>query len=168
MTLKEPRFYMATVPNMGGRRRRMPKPTFVRPMKMGERQGDGVAPQAPGWWPGTQPEWAIFWALERLHLRPDIDYTYIYAAAGRKGQTGYTELDFAIFPYRVGIFVNGEYFHYQQGGAKEAFDRVQYAVAESAGWTVVVIDAADANRAPIYYAKEALNGVTHSRQRALF
>jgi hypothetical protein len=132
----------------------------------------GKAPPKPGWWHGTQPEWAIYWALAQplpgLGLRPTIDYQYIYPVTATRGVTGYTEIDIAVFATHTGIFVNGEFFHYQAGAKKQAFDRVQYLVTESAGWTVVVIDATDANRDPLYYAAEALRGVTHSREVGLF
>lgn len=143
---------------VGGFRGRRVRQTFIG------RQ----APLAPGWWVGTQPEWAIYWALDRLGLTPNLDYQYLVALAATRGQVGYTEADIVIWATKIAIFVNGEYFHYEQGGQKEAFDRVQYAVAAGLGYTVVVIDAEDANRDPLYYAREAMRGVTHSRQRGLF
>jgi hypothetical protein len=144
---------------IGGGLRRSRRTTFL-----GGRQ----APLAPGWFTGTQPEYAIYWALERLGLKPNIDYQYLVALVATRGQIGYTEADFVIWATKIAIFVNGEFFHYEQGAKKEAFDRVQYAVAAGLGFMVVVIDAEDANRDPMYYAAEAMKGITHSRQRGLF
>jgi hypothetical protein len=131
-------------------------------------EGGRQAPPKPSNFPGDGPEWAIYWGLERIGLRPNVDFTYLVAIANHRGIVGYTEADLVIWPSKVAIMVNGEWFHYEQGGAKQAFDRVQYSVIAGKGFQVVVIDAADAMRDPMYYAAEANAGRSHSRQRGLF
>ena len=151
----------ARTTQVGGFRQRGPRETRV-----GGRQAPLKPPGMP---PAmTQPEWAIYWALERLNLRPEIDYQYLVPIVAGRGQTGYTEVDILVYTHSVAIFVNGEYFHYEQGHLNAALDRIVYQIAASQGYIPVVIDAADANRDPIGMASDALRGITRSRQRGLF
>lgn len=145
----------------GGFRQRGPREANV---------GGRTAPLKPASMPPamTQPEWAIYWALERLGLRPEVDFQYLVPVVAGRGQTGYTEVDILVYSHNIAILVNGEYFHYEQGAQNQASDRIVYTIIASQGYIPVVIDAEDANRDPIGYAQDALNGITRSRQRGLF
>lgn len=148
----------ATTTTGGTRRRGMPETA----------EGGRQAPPIPATFGGNLPEWSIYWGLEMNRLRPEIDFTYLVPIVNHRGVVGYTEADLVIFPVNVAIMVNGEYFHYEMGGTKQAFDRIQYQIIAAKGYTVVIIDALDAVRDPVYYAAEAIAGRTHSRQRGLF
>ena len=65
-------------------------------------------------------------------------------------------------PYLI-VNINGVYWHYERGIEKMARDRLQRIVLESKGWHVIVVDADDVLRDPIYYMKEAMRGIDHSR-----
>ena len=145
------------------------KPVFGRgPEELQGALADPTEVSAPGPRPdsgplalATLPEWYIYWALERLGKKPNVDFVY-------RGETEFaslssqTQLDFQMLDGSgIAIEVQGDYFHYQQGSAKLVLDRVR--AGELANqWTVIDIDEDDALRNPIYYTQEALLGRDHS------
>lgn len=138
----------------GGINRRGPREKVI---------GHREAPPEPVDWEGSDGEWAVYWALTALSYTEGLDFYYI-SRIGRahKGQVGYTEADFLIPMSLTAIMVHGEYFHYQQGHAKQAHDEIVLATIRKSGYNPVVIDVSDALSDPIYYTREALNGIEHS------
>jgi hypothetical protein len=112
----------------------------------------------------TKPEWAIYWALERLGKVPDVDFSFQSSRAGGRLEFGGAVLDFLLYdPPYLGINVQGIYWHYQFGGERRAHDAMVRMMIESYGVHLIYIDEDDAYRNPIYYTREALAGRDHSR-----
>lgn len=120
-------------------------------------------PPPPPGWTGTLPEWAIFWALEELGLRPDVDFSYRLRMPELEVRR-WGEVDFLVWSAGVGIEVQGEYWHYLQGPEKAILDQIKAALLESAGFVMVWIDAEDALASPLFYTREALAGRDYSRR----
>lgn len=123
----------------------------------------------PGWWlakypSGTKPEWAIFWALLRLGLKEDEDF-FVHAALPGVGRSFWSQVDFLVPPYQVGIEVQGTFWHYGLGSERQQRDILRIAYFAERGLRIVFIDEDDALRDPIYYTREALAGNDHSKLR---
>lgn len=137
----------------------------------GRRQGVGVPeqyldlyPKPPDTWPGTEPEWAIFWAHGQLGLREGLDFAYRLITGGpsfRHGEGG-VELDFFEYDLNLGIDVQGFFAHYALGADKQAADTSTELDIASQGITLIFIDDVDAQNDPVFYLKEARNGIDHS------
>jgi hypothetical protein len=122
----------------------------------------------PAWLVATRPEWAVYWALQRLGKRPGIDFDFQSSLQGGRIERGGMVLDFILFdPQNVAINVQGEYWHYQQGSERIARDKIQRASSASMGFTLVYIDESDAIANPLYYTSEALKGIDHSRMQEM-
>lgn len=113
-------------------------------------------------WPGTRPEWAVWWALTVLGLEPDVDFQY-RARLPELEARRYGEVDFLIWHAGVAIEIQGEFWHYGVGRDRQAADALRRALVESAGLRLVAIDEGDALADPIYYTREALEGRDHSQ-----
>ena len=135
----------------------------IRELRQGEEHRP--FPPPPGDWPGTLPEWAVFWALETLGLRPDVDFSYRYRLPELEVRR-WGEVDFLVWATQVGIEVQGEYWHYLQGPEKTVRDELKRALLESAGFIMVWIDAEDVLRSPLFFVREALAGRDYSRRVA--
>ncbi|MCC6629665.1 MAG: hypothetical protein IT340_19985 [Chloroflexi bacterium] len=127
----------------------------------------------PAWWlarypGGTEPEWAIWWALVRQGKQAEQDF-FVHAGIGAQGRGVLLNktIDF-VLPYdRVAIEVQGLYWHYLST-AKQATDARRYADLVGAGYSVVFIDEDDALARPIWAAREALAGRDHSKASRRF
>lgn len=140
-------------------------------LRTGRRAGVGVAavelqayPPAPDTFPGTEPEWAIFWAHGQLGLQEGTDFAYRLITGGPsfRHAVGGIELDFYEFDLNIGIDVQGFFAHYKLGSDKQAADASTEMDIASQGITLIFIDDTDAQADPVYYLKEARDGIDHS------
>lgn len=115
-------------------------------------------PPMPDTWLGSLPEWAIFWAHLALGLEPDEDFAYLY-----KLEEAPKGVDFFEFDLQLAIEIQGLYWHYGLGAAKQESDLERKIRIEALGIAVIFIDEDDALADPIYYLREARNGIDHSR-----
>lgn len=115
----------------------------------------------PADWTGTRPEWAVFWGLQRNGLQDGLDFTYLARLPG-VGASYYSQIDFLISDYGIGIEVQGKFWHYGQGSAKIFTDMFRVSAFAQQGYKVIFIDEPDALRDPAYFVKEALQGNDHS------
>lgn len=130
--------------------------------RVGEPAGD-----PPIWWReqfpgGTKPEWAIYWALLQLGLKPEEDFI-VHAVLPGVMRSFYSQIDFLLPDFQIGIEIQGIYWHYTLGSKRQERDVFRFAYFAQRGIRVVFIDEDDALRDPIYYAKEALAGRDHSK-----
>lgn len=130
-------------------------------------QEDRVYPPAPPEWTGTEPEWAIYWAHTRLGKLEGADFLYIVNMFGwGHGQIGGLQIDFMELDQPTAINIQGEFFHNRVGDAantqvQSADDRITFSAL---GYDYIAIDEADAERDPIFYLTEALQGRDHSKE----
>src|SRR3954464_10397340 len=86
--------------------------------KTGKRQGVAGGgetqkyPPPPDSWLGTLPEWAVVWAHLALGLEPDRDFEYQYSIGGAM-------VDFYEYDATLAIEIQGLYWHYGLGAAKQ-------------------------------------------------
>lgn len=115
-------------------------------------------PTMPEGFSGTNPEWAIHWALTRM----GIEFDFQSSQLGGRQDRGGAVLDFYLPDLNMGINIQSTYWHY---GRPEAIgnDISQREILESMGITMIYIDEEDALRAPFYYANEAILGNDYSR-----
>lgn len=121
----------------------------------------------PVWWreafpSGTKPEWAVYWALLQLGLKPEEDFFYQAVLPG-VGRTFYSQVDFLLPDFQIGIEVQGIYWHYTLGSQRQQRDIFRVAYFAQRGIQIIFIDEDDAICDPIFYVKEALSGVDHSK-----
>ena len=126
-----------------------------------QREPAGDPPQD---WPGTRPEWAVYWALMVLGLEPGVDFDYRVRMPELEARR-YGEVDFLVWQAGVAIEVQGTFWHYGVGRDKQTSDALRRALVESAGLILVAIDEEDALADPLYYVREALQGRDHSQAR---
>lgn len=133
-------------------------------IKTGARRGVGGPgqkspyPPMPLDWLGTLPEWAIYWAHLSLGLKPELDFAYVY-----KLEEAPRGVDFFEFDLQMAIEIQGLYWHYGFGAAKQLNDLERKIRLEALGITVIFIDEDHALQDPVYFLREARNGVDHSR-----
>lgn len=120
------------------------------------------AGEPPPEWFGTKPEWAVNWALMRKGLKMGQDYFFNSLLAG-VGSTYYSQLDFLIPDFKVGIEVQGTYWHYGQGRQKVAHDLRRLRLFAEQNIDIIFIDEKDALEDPEWYVEEALMGRDHSQ-----
>lgn len=118
-------------------------------------------PAAPPDFQGTRPEWLVYWALTKLGLVPQIDFTFQSSQMGPRWQAGSSVVDFLIVNRvrPLSIRVQGNYFHYSMGSDKIEKDILQRQELEQSGIEVVDVDEDDAVRQPLFYTQRALDGV---------
>ena len=107
-------------------------------------------PDPPPGWPGTLPEWAIYFAHRQLGL-PDAPTPGIWtyqASLGGGYNLGGLILDFLEEDVRVGIQVQGEYWHYGLGSAIKRRDALSRAIIQAFGLQPIFIDESDALTRP--------------------
>lgn len=126
-----------------------------------ETQRNPSLPESPLGWSGSEPEWAVYWALVRLGLKDGEDFTYQASFAGGRQDYGGVVLDFYVHNLGIAINVHSVYFHYLTEERRVA-DIYGQAMVTSWGITIIYIDEEDALRDPIYYVREALQGRDHS------
>lgn len=121
-----------------------------------------VGPQ-PAWWPGSDLEWMVYWALTvPLKKKEGEDFTYQAGRFGGRTELGGVALDFLMIDgSHIGMDIQGEHWHY--GKAEQLADAViRRERCRQIGINLIFIDGQDVSRNVLYYVKEALNGVDHS------
>lgn len=114
-------------------------------------------------WAGTRPEWAVYWALLMLKLSPAADFQYQANLPGVE-MSYYSTLDFYLPDLRIGIEVQGTFWHIGLGSDRSYTDTLRRVSYAQQGVTVVLIDEPDALADPIYFTREALAGNDYSVQ----
>ncbi len=127
----------------------------------------GAVPARPLFFPGTDLEWLAYWALTvPLKKKDGLDFSFQSGFFGGRSTFGGIIVDFIMIDgSRIGMDIQGEHWHYGQSEMiAEAI--LRRARMESYGWTLVFVDGDDIRSNPVYYVREALNGVDHSRVAA--
>jgi hypothetical protein len=119
------------------------------------------AGEPPADWPGTRPEWAVQWGLQKNGLVDGLDFTYQARLPG-VGSSYYSTIDFLVNDYFIGIEVQGKFWHYGQGSDKIMTDIFRVSAYAGQGIKVIFIDEPDALADPAFYVREALAGIDHS------
>jgi len=119
-------------------------------------------PPKPASLRASKPEWYIYWALEQIGLKAGEDFVFQVPFGGGRLEMGGAVLDFYIPDIPLVISVQSDYYHYLRMEDKMQDDFIRIAL-ETSGTQVVYIDEEDALREPMFYAREALNGIDHSR-----
>lgn len=129
-----------------------------------------MAPPQPKAWEiipsgfgGSAPEYAIFWAFEKLGYKDGVNFFYQSPFAGGRYLAGGGILDFWVPDLMLGIRVQGIYWHYGRGADTIAYDRLQRIQLQGLGNTVIDIDEDAAMANPIGILRDALNGIDKSR-----
>ena len=125
------------------------------------------AGEAPDGFPGTKPEWAIYWALTQHGMEHGLDFYFEKMMGGISGSMPWSQVDFVIPSHQIGIEVQGEFWHHGVGSNKIEQDVLRAARASAGGLHLVFIDEDDAIADPIYYSREALAGIDHSKNPAM-
>ncbi|XUX01202.1 MAG: hypothetical protein TUN42_04230 [Dehalogenimonas sp.] len=125
-------------------------------------QVNPMLPPMPSNWVGSYPEWAVYWALQKLGYTPGQDFTYQSAHMGGRQQFGGAIVDFEFPILNMAINVQSTYYHYRLE-ENRLHDVEQRAIIEGMGIRMIYIDEEDALRDPIYYTQEALAGRDYSR-----
>lgn len=124
----------------------------------------GDYPAMPDDWQGTEPEWAINWALTTL----GATFVYQKGILGGRSYAGGIVADFLVEePSQLIIQIQGTHWHYELGHRIMINDALQRAVIEAEGTEVINIDEEDAMSSPLFYTKEALLGIDHSRAKKM-
>ncbi|GEM_PF-6969540 len=126
-----------------------------------------AVPPIPAQWPGSDLEWMCYWVLTVvLKMKEGVDFSYQSSRFGGRTELGGIVLDFLMLDgSRIGIDIQGEHWHY--GEAEQIADAVlRRARCQELGIELIFIDGDDISRNPIYYVREALAGVDHSRVKA--
>lgn len=157
---KLPRIPLPKLPGERPLRTRGPK--ALQPALRTQTVSGDQPPPPPPWFPGFLPEWYCYWALQKL----GASFDYQSPLMGGRLEKGGAVVDFLVYlPVEVAIRIQGMYWHYQMGSQKIAYDRLQRAALEASGLRVIDIDEEDILRDPLFYVREALRGVEHSRVR---
>ena len=132
----------------------------IRELRRSEKREPAGNP--PPWWQGTRPEWAVYWALTILGLKPGIDFEYrAHLPGGEFTKRG--EVDFLVYSHLVAIEVQGIHWHYALGEEQLQRDALKRILVESRGFVLVAIDEDLALSSPLWVVREALAGRDHSR-----
>lgn len=119
-------------------------------------------PEPPEWWPGSRPEYYVYWALLSLGKRIDVDFTYQSPQMGGRLAKGGAVIDFLfINPPNLGINVSSRYYHYRTTPQRMR-GQMQRAQLEGYGIRLIFIDEEDALSDPRWYVREALEFRDHS------
>lgn len=114
-------------------------------------------PDPPEDWPGSKPEWLIFWALQKLK----IDFEYQTPRLGGRLSKGGVVIDFLIPSLSLAINVQSIYYHYRTN-VQRTNDALQRVQLEGLGIIVIYIQEANALANPIFYVQEAIRGIEHN------
>ena len=112
----------------------------------------------PNSWPGNEPEYYVYWALTKL----EVEFEYQSDIAGGRTERGGVVVDFYIPSLGLAINVQSTYWHYANP-KQRVNDQLNRLMIEGTGVQVVYIDEEAARTNPIYYVREALRGIDHSR-----
>ena len=117
----------------------------------------------PPGWRGSKPEWAIYWALEKLGRKEGVDFFWQSPFAGGRLNRGGAIIDFVLPDLNLGIRVQGIYWHYERMNT-QALDQIQLVAIEGSGMIVVDIDEDDALKNPLVFTRYAMQGIDKSRR----
>jgi hypothetical protein len=122
-------------------------------------------PDPPTGWPGSLPEWAIYFAHRQIGL-PDDPTPGIWTYQGTLGggyNLGGLILDFIEEDVRTGIQVQGEYWHYQKGSVIQRRDQMTRSIIAAFGLNPIFIDEDDALTRPGEILRLARTGIDLSK-----
>jgi hypothetical protein len=102
LTTKQGRQYRDPWRSLVGRKHYIP--TRTGPRKGVKLPTASPYPMPPAGWPGTEPEWAIYWAHLEMGLKPQQDFIYLADSPG----TDSIQVDFLELAIPVAIQVQGE------------------------------------------------------------
>lgn len=123
--------------------------------------GDRPGPPPP-WFNGSLSEWHCHWALTKLGATFDFQSPLL----GGRLEHGGMVINFLIAePSPIGIRIQGSYRPSESGSPRPAVDEFQRVALENEGVPIIDIDEEDILREPLFYVREALRGVDHSRAR---
>lgn len=128
------------------------------------RENRSEIPDPPPDWPGSRPEWAVFFVLVVLGYRPGLDFLYrerIPALFGRR----FGEVDFLLPALWLAFEVQGRYIHFERGIEQEIADELKRILAESEGIRLIWLLEEDLETRPFWIVQEALAGRDHSQFR---
>ncbi len=143
-----------------------PKQASQRPRQdpalptIGEQDKNRPWLSPPGWWTGSIPEWAIFWAHDHVDVEVGVyqeDWFYQTPLFGDIWRIGFIP-DFINIIHHVTIDINEE-------EVTQDIERLRAMILSGLRepFVHVIIDAEDATENPIYYLEQALQGIGHSR-----
>jgi hypothetical protein len=115
---------------------------------------------APAGFPGTLPEYLVYQALIKLGY--DGRFEFQSSQYGGRVFKGGVVLDFYIPEESLAINIQGEYWHYAFP-SRIAQDKIQRATLAVRGITLIWIDESDCLRNAVYFVREALRFVDHSK-----
>jgi hypothetical protein len=120
--------------------------------------------QAPVDWPGTLPEWLVFFELQKAGKVHGVDFFFQSSFQGGRLEKGGQIVDFIFAdPPDLAISVLGIYFHYAQGSTVQARDVVARAQLAGQGITLIFCDEDDLLSDARFYVREALAYQDHSQ-----
>jgi hypothetical protein len=120
-------------------------------------------PDPPPDWPGTEPEWIVFFVLLAMGYRYGIDFLYRERLPGLLARN-FGEIDFLLPSLGIALEVQGRYFHYERGIEQIRSDALKRALVESQGLVLVALDEEDLVEGdPFWLVSEALKGRDYSR-----
>lgn len=123
-----------------------------------------TVPDPPPDWPGTKPEWVVFFVLLALGYRYGIDFLYREKLPGLLARR-WGEVDFLFPALGLAFEVQGRYYHYERGIDQLRSDALKRALAESEGLQLVALDEEDLLEGdPFWLVSEGLKGREHSRR----
>lgn len=117
-----------------------------------------VLPRVPEDFPGSEPEFFIFRALQRLGFVEDVHFTFQSSFFGGRQTAGGVIIDFFIYDPRMGIAVQSAFYHGRTATqrARDAAQRIE--IETRLGLRVEFIDENDARNRPDEAVAEALTG----------
>jgi hypothetical protein len=121
-----------------------------------------MATPPPATWSGSKPEWAVYEALTELGYVAGRDFSYQSPIAGGRLEYGGAVLDFVISVLGIAINVQSIYYHYADPYIHRRDEMVRTMV-EGMGLKLIYIDEEAALANALFYVKEALMGIDHSR-----
>lgn len=106
---------------------------------------------------GSDLEYFIWLALNRIGLREGVDFTYQVSRFGGRNTSGGVIVDFVVFFPFVGIAVQSD-FHHLLKSKQRAKDLIDQQQLELSGMRVEFIGEDDARNRPVEAVREALAG----------
>lgn len=128
-----------------------------------------VAPPIAAWFrkqfpAASLPEWNAIWALLQLGKRWDIDFRYQGNFSGGHQRLGGIVVDILMQDgSNIAFDVQGLHWHYEQGSGKQAIDQSQRQRLALYGVTLIFLDEDHLLRDPLYYVRDGLQRIDHSR-----
>lgn len=113
--------------------------------------------RVPEDFPGSEPEFFIFRALQRRGMVEGVDFIFQSSFLGGRTRRGGVDVDFLVFSPRVGIEIQSAFFH-TRTSTQRATDALRRIALESNGLRVEFIDENDARNRPDEAVAEALAG----------